>query len=100
MKNRVYYGEYSLKHWIDLMLSGNIVLPEYQREFVWETCDIKRLIKSLKEGQFVMPVTIAQYAPNGEEPKNLLLDGQQRLSHRADVKRDRQPSTGRLLPPS
>lgn len=80
MKNRVYYGEYSLKHWIDLMLSGNIVLPEYQREFVWETRDIKRLIKSLKAGQFIMPITIAQYAPNGEEPKNLLLDGQQRLS--------------------
>ena len=80
MKNRVYYGEYSLKHWIDLMLSGNIVLPEYQREFVWKTRDIKRLIKSLKSGQFIMPVTIAQYAPNGEEPRNLLLDGQQRLS--------------------
>lgn len=80
MKNRVYYGEYSLKHWIDLMLSGNIVLPEYQREFVWETRDIKRLIKSLKSGQFIMPVTIAQYAPNDEEPRNLLLDGQQRLS--------------------
>lgn len=80
MNNKVYYGEYSLKHWIDLMLSGNIVLPEYQREFVWETRDIKRLIKSLKSGQFIMPVTIAQYAPNDEEPRNLLLDGQQRLS--------------------
>lgn len=80
MKNRVYYGEYSLKHWIDLMLSGNIVLPEYQREFVWETRDIKRLIKSLKSGQFIMPVTIAQYAPNDEDSRNLLLDGQQRLS--------------------
>ena len=34
MESRTYYGEYSLKHWIDLMLNGNIVLPEYQRSFV------------------------------------------------------------------
>ena len=27
-KNKVYYGEYTLKHWIDLILSNNIVLPE------------------------------------------------------------------------
>lgn len=31
MENKVYYGEYTLKHWIKLMLSGNIVLPECQR---------------------------------------------------------------------
>lgn len=24
MENKVYYGEYTLKHWIKLMLSGNI----------------------------------------------------------------------------
>lgn len=29
MNSKFYYGEYSLKHWIDLMLSGNIVLPEF-----------------------------------------------------------------------
>ena len=34
-QNRVYYGEYSLKHWIDLILSKNLVLPDYQRYFVW-----------------------------------------------------------------
>ena len=61
MKTRVYYGQYSLKHWINLMLKGNIVLPEYQRSFVWEEKDTKRLIKSFYEGQFVQPITIAQY---------------------------------------
>ncbi len=35
MDNRVYYGEYSLRHWINLILKNNIVLPEYQRYFVW-----------------------------------------------------------------
>ena len=30
-KNKIYYGEYTLKHWIDLILTGNIILPKYQR---------------------------------------------------------------------
>ncbi len=79
MENRVYYGEYSLKHWIDLILTRNIELPNYQRHFVWQKRDIKRLIKSLKEKQFVQPVTIALYNV-GEQKRNLILDGQQRLT--------------------
>lgn len=78
-KNKVYYGEYSLRHWIDLMLQGNISLPQYQRSFVWEDKDIKRLISSLHNGQFVLPVTIAHYV-NGNKSENLILDGQQRLT--------------------
>lgn len=79
MKTRVYYGEYSLRHWLDLMLLKNIILPDYQRSFVWEENDVKRLIESLKSGQFVMPVTIAHYKKR-EESKNIILDGQQRLT--------------------
>lgn len=79
MESRVYYGEYSLKHWINLLLKRNIVLPDYQRSFVWDEKDIMRLIKSLGDGQFVQPITIANY--NCEErEQNLLLDGQQRLT--------------------
>lgn len=78
-KTKVYYGEYSLRHWLDLILSRNIILPEYQRHFVWEESDVVRLVESLKSGQFVMPVTIAHYkASTGN--KNLILDGQQRLT--------------------
>ena len=79
MPNRTYYGEYTLSHWIKLMLTGNIVLPEYQRRFVWQERDVKRLIQSLKEGQFVQPVTIALYN-DGAKKMNLILDGQQRLT--------------------
>lgn len=79
MPNRTYYGEYTLSHWIKLMLTGNIVLPEYQRRFVWRERDVKRLIQSLKEGQFVPPVTIALYN-DGTNKMNLILDGQQRLT--------------------
>lgn len=79
MKNKVYYGEYTLKHWIRLMLREEIVLPEYQRHFVWSEKDLKRLITSFKEGQFVQPVTIALYDDTNEKV-NLILDGQQRLT--------------------
>ena len=80
LSSRVYYGEYSLRHWINLLLSGNIVLPEYQRSFVWSKEDVARLIAAMKAKQFVQPVTIAQFAPKEEPPKNLILDGQQRLT--------------------
>ena len=79
IKNRTYYGEYTLRHWINLLLRKNIILPDYQRSFVWDERDLKRLIKSIKEGQFIQPVTIALYKEN-EDSKNLLLDGQQRLT--------------------
>ena len=79
IKNRTYYGEYTLKHWINLLLKKNIILPDYQRSFVWDERDLKRLIKSIKEGQFIQPVTIALYKEK-EDSKNLLLDGQQRLT--------------------
>lgn len=81
MDSRVYYGEYSLKHWIQMMLTKNIILPEYQRSFVWEEKDVSRLLKSIQEGQFVQPVTIALYkVDEGMPGQNLIIDGQQRLS--------------------
>ena len=80
LENRTYYGEYSLERWIELVVKRNIVLPEYQRQFVWNQKDLKRLVKSLNEGQFVQPVTIGLYKRDNEGDFNLLLDGQQRLS--------------------
>lgn len=79
MNNRVYYGEYSLKHWIDLILKGNVVLPAYQRYFVWNEKKVETLIETFKEKQFVPPVTIGAFK-KGDETKNLILDGQQRLT--------------------
>lgn len=80
MENRVYYGEYSLKHWINLILTRNIELPPYQRHFVWQERDIKRLVKSFKAKEFVPPVTIALYRNGKTDKQNLILDGQQRLT--------------------
>ena len=78
-KNKIYYGEYTLKHWIDLILTGNIILPKYQRFFVWDKEKSKALINALSENQFVPPVTIGSYFEEGKK-QNLILDGQQRLT--------------------
>ena len=61
MDNKVYYGEYSLKHWIDLIFKKNLILPEYQRYFVWNEDDLEKLIDTLKGKLFVPPVTIGAY---------------------------------------
>lgn len=79
MDNRVYYGEYSLKHWIDLILKRNIILPEYQRFFVWDEKKVETLIKTFKDKQFVPPITIGAFKSEGNN-QNLILDGQQRLT--------------------
>jgi hypothetical protein len=79
MDNKVYYGEYSLKHWIELILKENIILPDYQRHFVWKEDAVQDFIKALKDEQFIPPITIG--ALNiGNKLQNLILDGQQRLT--------------------
>lgn len=79
MDNRVYYGEYSLKHWVDLILKGNIILPDYQRYFVWNEKKVITLVDTFKKKQFVPPITIGAFK-NVDSSQNLILDGQQRLT--------------------
>ena len=79
MDNRVYYGEYSLEHWINLILKKNITLPPYQRYFVWNERKVETLIDTLRKRQFVPPVTIGAFKI-GDTNQNLILDGQQRLT--------------------
>lgn len=81
MKNKIYYGEYSLEHWIKLIFKKDIVLPEYQRYFVWDERKMKNLLVSIKNEQFVPPITIGNYREiDSGENINLILDGQQRLT--------------------
>lgn len=48
MMNKVYYGEYTLEHWIKLMLTRNIELPNYQRHFVWRERTLSDCCSRLK----------------------------------------------------
>ena len=59
MKTKIYYGEYSLFHWLELILSRDIILPSYQRRFVWDE-QVKFLINSFSENNFVPPITIGK----------------------------------------
>ena len=75
METNVFYGEYSLDHWIHLLETGNIKLPKIQRSFTWKDYKIKRLIKSLHNKQFIPPIIVIR-----SNQENLIIDGQQRLT--------------------
>ncbi|SEA54908.1 Protein of unknown function DUF262 [Xylanibacter ruminicola] len=79
MDKKVYYGEYTLKYWIELLLKKDLELPDYQRSFVWSEEQVKGFVKGIQEDGFVPPVTIGVCNIGGEN-HNLILDGQQRLS--------------------
>lgn len=79
MKNKVYYGEYSLSHWIKLIMKKDIILPDYQRYFVWKEDQIESLISTLKEGYFIPPIIIGACIIDGKN-ENIIIDGQQRLT--------------------
>jgi hypothetical protein len=79
---KVYYGEYTLKHWIDMILHRDIELPSFQRDFVWGEEKVIKLIESIQEKHFIPPVIIGTYfdTSNNDKCFNYVLDGQQRLS--------------------
>lgn len=79
MERNIYYGEYTLKYWVKLMLKGNIRLPKYQRYFVWSKERVQKLVDSINDNLFVPPVTIGLFKEN-DNAVNYILDGQQRLT--------------------
>ncbi len=79
MDTKVYYGEYSLKYWIELLLKKDLILPPYQRSFVWTEEQVKGFVNGIREKIFIPPVTIGVCNVDGKN-HNLILDGQQRLS--------------------
>lgn len=80
MSNHVYYGEYSLAYWIELILTRKIVLPKYQRHFVWNKDSLKTLINTFQDNRFVPPVTIGAFRKSDGSITNYIIDGQQRLT--------------------
>lgn len=79
MNKKTFYGEYTLLHWLELILTKNILLPEYQRSFVWKKELVENFLKKLKNGTFVPPVIIGSL-DRGAQNENIILDGQQRLT--------------------
>ena len=79
MDNKVFYGEYTLRHWINMILRKELLLPDYQRFFVWKEKKMDLLIETLQDKRFVPPVSIGVYMES-DEKQNLIIDGQQRLT--------------------
>lgn len=91
METNVFYGEYSLDHWIHLLETGNIKLPKIQRSFTWKDYKIKRLIKSLHNKQFIPPIIVIR-----SNQENLIIDGQQRLTSLLLAYRNKYPTRKNL----
>lgn len=79
-KKKIFYGEYTLLHWVELILTKNIILPAYQRSFVWEKEQVESYLRRIKEGVFVPPVIIGSLNHQDKTHENIILDGQQRLT--------------------
>lgn len=80
MENRIYYGEYSLAYWLELILSKKITLPDYQRHFVWNEAKMEALLCSIRENRFIPPVTIGAFSDAHGQKSHYIIDGQQRLT--------------------
>src|SRR5687768_3267101 len=56
--------------------SGDILIPPFQRDYVWKQAEASRFIESLLLG---LPVPGVFFATEPETNKFLVIDGQQRL---------------------
>jgi hypothetical protein len=93
------YGSYKLLELINRAYNGEVMLPDFQRNFVWKREDIEELIKSILEGIFIGPFIFLHVTPKirpfktifidgvkllnpdvEEKPTLLILDGQQRIT--------------------
>jgi len=92
-------GQIKLLKLVNEVYEGKVMLPDFQRNFVWARNDIEELIKSLLEDMFIGTFLILEITPSntpfktifvqGAElvnpdiqvnPHILILDGQQRLT--------------------
>lgn len=92
-------GTKSLLNLTKQAYSGEVMLPDFQRNFVWTRQDVEELLKSLLENMFIGTFLIHNVDPKNppfktiaiagavetnknfkENPNILILDGQQRLS--------------------
>ena len=71
-----YAGDFTLGTWHEMWQDGEIIIPKFQRPFVWKPAQSSRLIESFLTGLPVPPIYLyAEY----RSLKRLVVDGQQRL---------------------
>lgn len=72
-----YPADYTVGVLVDKWRSGQLVIPEFQREYVWNLPQASRLIESFLLG---LPVPQVFLYKERNSPRLLVVDGQQRLS--------------------
>ena len=70
-----YPSDFTLAGIADMWKDGDIVVPDYQRRFVWSIHQSSLLIDSFLSGLPVPPV----FFYVGDDNKNIVVDGQQRI---------------------
>ena len=86
-------NDININRLMDDIHKGNIQLPQFQREWVWDDEKIRRLIASVTSNYPIGAVMFLscgnnppfawrpiEFAPTNNSPENLILDGQQRLT--------------------
>lgn len=85
---------YDLSRLLTGIHEGTVVLPEFQREFVWGNNDIRALLATVLAGWPLGSLLVTPYSPHGifrvrpfenvvspvSDPELVVLDGQQRLT--------------------
>lgn len=70
-----YPSDYTLMGLVEMFKNGDIMIPDYQRGYVWNIKQASLLIESFLIGLPVPPI----FLYIDDENKNLVIDGQQRL---------------------
>lgn len=70
-----YPSDYTLMGLVEMFKNGDIMIPDYQRGYVWKIQQASLLIESFLIGLPVPPI----FLYIDDENKNLVIDGQQRL---------------------
>jgi len=71
-----YPADYTLEILVNKLNSGEIVIPDFQRQFVWNQVQASKLVESFLVG---LPVPAIFLYNEYDTQKKLLVDGQQRL---------------------
>ena len=86
------YKEKTAKKWMNEMAKGELALTDFQRSRVWDDKRTTRFLKAVLQGQTTGTILLVESRPefgrrgiqgndaNIENAKNLILDGQQRLT--------------------
>lgn len=85
------YEKHKVYGLVDEFLEGRIVMPEFQRRYVWNDLLKSVFIESLILGLPVPPIILAEASPGSDQL--VVIDGQQRMRTVVDYVTDRFPLT-------